>query len=193
MVSERSNGTCRACREKKRRNRVAATCCVDGCSKRALAPGRPCDMHYRRMKAHGTYDGWAGNIALRFSERYEVDESTGCWNWTGYRRPQGYGALKVGQNHQAAHRISYELHVGPIPDGLTIDHLCMNRLCVNPEHLEAVTLHENILRSNNMAAKYAQRTHCKNGHPFSGDNVYQRKDGGRGCRQCQRDRRRRAR
>lgn len=73
----------------------------------------------------------------------------GCWEWNRYRNEHGYGRLnKAGQRTMYAHRWAYELLVGPIPVGLTIDHLCLNPACVNPEHLEPVTLSENRRRAN---------------------------------------------
>jgi DNA-binding XRE family transcriptional regulator len=84
-----------------------------------------------------------------------------------------------------AHRYSYELHKGLIPDGLTIDHLCKIRHCVNPQHLEVVTYQENNHRGNGMSGCHFRATHCPKGHPYSGDNLYVRPDGkGRGCKIC---------
>lgn len=104
-------------------------------------------------------------------------------------RVNGYGVCYYQGRQQRAHRISYEMAVGPIPDGLVIDHLCRNRACIRPGHLEAVTQRENILRGTAPSAAYAVATHCKSGHQLSGDNLIlrsSRKSGGRECRACKR-------
>lgn len=116
---------------------------------------------------------------------------SGCIEWTGRIDRYGYGqflpaggrsATKVG-----AHRWSFEHFNGPIPEGYQIDHLCRNRRCVNPDHLEAVTPRENVLRSLNPPSLNAKKTHCIHGHEFSPENTEIR-NGGRGCITCRRAR-----
>jgi hypothetical protein len=122
----------------------------------------------------------------RFAQCYLVTE-TGCWQW---QRPldNGYGRFWVDGQTVLAHRYSYEIHVGSIPDGLHLDHLCRNRGCVNPAHLEPVTLAVNVLRGEGLSAVNARKTVCKHGHPLTDDNVYVTPRGSRTCRACQRAR-----
>ncbi len=111
----------------------------------------------------------------------------GCLEWTGARTWNGYGTFSANGHRTLAHRFAYEWLVGPIPTGLDIDHLCRNRGCVNPNHLEPVTRQENILRgeaAERLRAKYAARTHCRNGHPYNAANLYLYKNGYRYCRAC---------
>lgn len=115
----------------------------------------------------------------------KVDASGDCWLWTG-ATIRGYGVIWVNETRRAgrAPRVAWELLVGPIPDGLTIDHLCRVPLCVNPDHLELVTAGENSRR--NPAAPWsrkARQTRCKRGHEFTPDNT-QRHHGRRSCRRC---------
>lgn len=107
-----------------------------------------------------------------------------CWNWTGADNGHGYGVFSIHARQQYAHRIAYELHVGPIPAGTEIDHLCRNRRCVNPDHLEAVSHAVNMHRGDTIAAKNAAKTHCPKGHPFDDANTAYRPNGGRRCRAC---------
>lgn len=111
---------------------------------------------------------------------------TACWLWTAYIRPNGYGAfMPVEHECRYAHRFAFALVKGEIPPGLQLDHLCRVRHCVNPAHLEAVTLQENLLRSPlTLQSIHLSRTHCPQGHPYSGDNLYTDRNGGRACRTC---------
>lgn len=119
----------------------------------------------------------------RFWAKVRKDEN-GCWNWTGARNSTGYGCVGVNGRRYLTHRFAYEHLVGPIPDGLTIDHLCRNKVCCNPEHLEPVTAAQN----NRRAA--ALITHCRHGHPLAGDNLLITSAGRRNCRECTNARRR---
>jgi hypothetical protein len=113
-----------------------------------------------------------------------------CWPWPMFVAPNGYG--RAARNEQA-HRWVYERLRGPIPEGMTIDHLCRNRSCVNPWHLEPVTMRENTLRGTSISAINAAKTKCKRGHPFDSGNTRINRDGSRACRTCERERMRRVR
>ena len=115
-----------------------------------------------------------------------------CWIWTG-ATAMGYGRINAGGRHGKslqAHRVAYEFMVGPIPAGLQLDHLCRNKRCVNPLHLEAVTQRENLLRGDTIPGRNAAKTHCIRGHEFTPDNTILRGrvEGGRDCRTCKRER-----
>jgi hypothetical protein len=121
---------------------------------------------------------------IRFLEKIEASED-GCWNWTAGITRKGYATFwdQVQNRDRRAHRWAYEWFIGPIPEGLQIDHLCRNRRCVNPTHLEPVTARENTFRGVTIAARNAAKTHCPSGHPFDETNTYRRKSG-RDCRAC---------
>lgn len=108
-----------------------------------------------------------------------------CWSWTARLDKDGYGYFNVGHGsrEQRAHRFAYTTFVGPIPDGLVLDHLCRNRRCVNPAHLEAVTVRENVIRAGRV--RTANVTHCPHGHAYDEANTYVHPiKGGRVCRAC---------
>ncbi len=126
----------------------------------------------------------------KFLERVNVSDN-GCWQWRLALDSGGYGQLEEHGRIFSAHRLAYELFKGPIPQGLTIDHLCRNRGCVNPDHLEVVTMRENIIRGISFAAVNARASHCIKGHPFDLFNTYFLPEGGRECRMCAIERKRR--
>lgn len=175
-------------------------CTIDGCEKRVIARGW-CRTHYTRW-----YETGSTELGIRppvspppppqsrpISERFEekVLKGENHWLWLGAKTGQGYGTIwdNTTRRHAMAHRVSWELaHGEPIPDGLVIDHLCRTPSCVNPDHLEAVTVSVNTERG--LAGEVGGRrnrikTHCPQGHPYSPENTYYY-DGGkrRVCRAC---------
>ena len=135
-------------------------------------------------------------IRRKIARRVSVNDN-GCWEWQGSLNPKGYGRMGAfGTKSVGAHIVSYAVFVdeSPAPAGWSIDHLCSNRRCVNPDHLERVPHAENVRRGNT-GITWSSRTHCSHGHEFTAENTGQRSDGtGRLCKKCRResDRRRRA-
>jgi hypothetical protein len=142
-------------------------------------------MHRARKQIHGSYDDPKPTELERFHAGYEIAES-GCWEWRGYLNDHGYGQIGVDGVSVYAHRWSYEHFIGPIPAGKQIDHLCRNRKCCNPAHLEAVTPLVNNRRGESPWSVNARKTHCIRGHEFTQANTYVNKHGWRSCRQCMR-------
>jgi len=162
-------------------------------------------MTYHMDRETGEVKGKTGPKPTPIEDRfwkYVIPEpNSGCWLWVGAYHQSGYGKIGTGGRSTAghylgvgAHRLSYEIHKGPIPDGMVIDHLCRVTCCVNPDHLEAVTHKENLARGVFLNRKYGAdtpngaKTHCKRGHPLSGENLYvNRLTGSRSCNQCRRE------
>ncbi|WP_431978324.1 HNH endonuclease signature motif containing protein [Propionibacterium freudenreichii] len=122
--------------------------------------------------------------ASRFWSKVEFSD---CWNWIG-RLDNGYGRFWVGGGSLLAHRVSWNLLVGEIPEPLQLDHLCRNRGCVNPDHLQPVDIATNVLRGAGVTAANARKTRCKRGHPLRGKNLAINTRGQRVCRACALDR-----
>jgi hypothetical protein len=126
-------------------------------------------------------------IEQRLIRLSEMDTETGCRVWTGAVVASGYGKISLPAGRVGAHRVAYETWVGQLPQGMTVDHLCRNRRCINPAHMEAVHGRANTLRGEGMTAKRARQTHCKRGHELTGGNVYLWRTS-RICRTCRRER-----
>lgn len=170
-------------------------CSIEGCSKRKYARGW-CAPHYSRWRKNGDPLASKPRTKRPLGERFweKVDASGVCWEWTKGKNDKGYGSFRLEGKTRGAHKVAWELLMGPVPAGLDLDHLCRNHACVNPDHLEPVTRRENVLRGvNAIPGKHhhmAQRTHCVNGHKYTEENSYHRKDrpGHKQCRTCKRDR-----
>ena len=140
----------------------------------------------------------ATGAGIRFWSKVTRDES-GCWLWMGGKSDRGYGRFTPDPRRNQkrvqlqAHRYAYEYVMGTIPEGLTLDHLCEVKACVNPWHLQPVTMRENVLRGGSPSAVNSRKTHCHNNHEFTEENtVWVKTPTGRGrkCRTCEQAKRR---
>lgn len=162
-------------------------CSIDGCGRPLTSSARRgwCGRHYEQWRRENPELSRRPTLDARFWSK--VLKTDGCWLWMAGRFSTGYGNFSVHGRPGMAHRFAYELLVGPIPEGLELDHLCRLRHCVNPEHLEPVTHWVNLSRGlawdKTRPHNHRGKTHCKNGHPLSGDNLYLWR-GIRLCRAC---------
>lgn len=127
------------------------------------------------------------NTEADFWKRVNKNAPNGCWQWLGSQNGRGYAQWHIGGKTIYVHRYAYNMLVGEVPDGFIIDHLCRNRSCVNPKHMELVTQQENILRGVGISAQASLATHCPQGHPYDEENTYVYQ-GRRYCRACGRKR-----
>ncbi len=184
----------------RRLNVANNTCSIDGCWQAVRARGW-CNKHYLRWSRYGSTEiNLRPELSMSVEQRFWIKVNKDgpipvcrsdlgpCWVWTGKLSTGargGYGHLRIGNSNPPAHRVAYELLVGPIPAGLVIDHLCRNRACVNPAHLEPVTNRENLLRGVGAPASHARKTHCIHNHEFTPENTRLGLNGRRQCRTCE--------
>lgn len=197
---------------------VIALCCIDDCGKPVLNMMRQlCSVHYEKWKRYKDpragkslsekggrlpmpekYEPWGQEpywrfARLRFFRKIEVKES-GCWEWKGgFFHEKPYGQFSAFGKTLSAHRFSYEALRGPVPDKLTLDHLCRNPACMNPSHLEPVPAVENVMRGTGPHATNARKFECKRGHAFVESNIHYTTSGSRMCMECHRQKARRLR
>lgn len=166
---------------------MTSVCCIDGCERKRVSRRGWCHTHYEHWRLYGEPISRRPTLEERFWDKVNKDAPSGCWEWT-VATVYGYGRFGIAGRAMSAHRVAYELLVGPIPEGLQLDHLCRNPACVNPGHLEPVTGRENVLRGDTFAARQAAITHCPAGHEYDEANTRVDAKRCRHCRACQRER-----
>ena len=163
-------------------------CSVEGCHGKHQARSY-CFKHWKKWRKYG--DPLAGYSPPTVGQYIEANTARvgGCLEWTGAFLSNGYGSVGIRSFDQSlAHRLAYEEYVGPIPDGLQIDHLCRNRACVEPSHLEVVTQQENMRRGLQSRLINGMDDKCLYGHPYTPENTYRNpnRPSHRSCRECSR-------
>lgn len=176
---------------------VPKKCAVVDCDKTALKYRSLCGKHYGRWRRYrdtsvARHVVHKGTPLERVLQKINIDDK-GCWNWTGYLDQSGYAVYRFKEGSSRVARWLYEKTVAPIPKPLTIDHVCRNRACINPKHMEPVTMRENLMRGDSFSGINHRKTVCVHGHEYSESNTGKAKAGGRFCKTCQRDRAKRYR
>jgi hypothetical protein len=165
---------------------VAVTCLIDDCHKPPKGRGW-CSAHYERWRKYGDpLATFLPPVELRWQSQVAI-QAPGCWIWTGPVNVYGYGRFRVRDGRglsEIAHRAVWQLIVGPIPNDLSLDHLCRVKRCVNPDHLEPVTHAENCRRGHSPGARARRDNRCKWGHEFTPENTLTDTRGHRICRTC---------
>ena len=141
----------------------------------------------KRLTLQELTELWGDGLEKRFMANVVHNRSSGCWEWVGTLHNAGYGFIGIKSIMYLAHRVTYQIWKGKIVPPLEIDHLCRNRKCCNPAHLEAVTRRVNLLRGATLPAANVLKTHCPKGHPCTPENTLKRqgeRSGDRDCRLC---------
>ena len=147
------------------------------------------DPNVYMEKTQGMTDEYIHKRTKAFHTKYNISnhiyDNSPCWEWLEFKDEDGYGSFRFGKAKARAHRFAYEfIGNNKLDKNLQLDHLCRNRACVNPKHLEQVTCRENLMRGETYAANAVKKTHCKHGHNLSGDNLGIKSNGTRRCKRC---------
>ncbi len=168
---------------------MSQLCAWQGCDRPRKGGVKLCGMHAARRQRGIPMDQVPriiGDLEARFWSKVIPAGALDCWPWGASRNDGGYGQIMIDGRPHRAHRVAWQLLRGEIPTGLVIDHLCRNRPCVNPWHMDLVTNEVNIERGEFRSSRTPLKTHCPSGHTYAGENVRIAKAGYRVCRSCER-------